>query len=306
MVNSNELHVIGDLIVKGQHLIPPKCMPPGGDKLQCNGTHWVCVCEENWSGETCETPPSPPPTPPPSPPSSTPIPDASWRTFVKDCLDEAPVTGECTEWASGNNYGTMPNWDTSLVEDMRGKNNGGYIGFGRKSTFNGDISRWNTAQVTDMSRMFAQASAFNQAIGSWNTTQVADMNDMFYYASAFNQAIGSWNTAQVTDMSRVFAQASVFNQDIGGWNTEKVTYMDYMFQDASAFNGDIGSWNTALVTNMNSMFSSASAFNQDISGWTGTAATSAQTDMFLGATAFQAKFTCTDAITGPPSTCSPK
>ena len=24
MVNSNELHVIGDLIVKGQHLIPPK------------------------------------------------------------------------------------------------------------------------------------------------------------------------------------------------------------------------------------------------------------------------------------------
>ena len=50
MVNSNELHVIGDLIVKGQHLIPPKCMPPGGDKLQYNGTHLFCVCAENWSG----------------------------------------------------------------------------------------------------------------------------------------------------------------------------------------------------------------------------------------------------------------
>ena len=120
MVNSNELHVVGDLIVKGQHLIPPKCMPPGGDKLQYNGTHWFCVCAENWSGETCETPPP-----------STPIPDASWRTFVKDCLDEAPVTGECTTWASGNNYGTMPNWDTSLVEDMRGYD-GGYQGFGVK------------------------------------------------------------------------------------------------------------------------------------------------------------------------------
>ena len=153
MVNSNELRVVGDLIVKGQHLIPPKCMPPGGDKLQCNGTHWVCVCEENWSGETCETPPSPPPTPPPSPPSSTPIPDASWRTFVKDCLDEAPVTGECTEWASGNNYGTMPNWDTSLVEDMRGYD-GGYQGFGGKSTFNGDISKWDTGKVTTMEGMF--------------------------------------------------------------------------------------------------------------------------------------------------------
>ena len=122
------------LSVNGQHLIPPKCMPPGGDKLQYNGTHWFCVCAENWSGETCETPPSPPPTPAPSPPPqppSTPIPDASWRTFVKDCLDEAPVTGECTTWASGNNYGTMPNWDTSLVEDMRGYD-GGYQGFGVK------------------------------------------------------------------------------------------------------------------------------------------------------------------------------
>ena len=178
MVNSNELRVVGDLIVKGQHLIPPKCMPPGGDKLQCNGTHWVCVCEENWSGETCETPPSPPPTPPPSPPSSTPIPDASWRTFVKDCLDEAPVTGECTEWASGNNYGTMPNWDTSLVEDMRGYD-GGYQGFGGKSTFNGDISKWDTGKVTTMEGMFYTASAFNRDIGSWNTAQVTDMAGMF-------------------------------------------------------------------------------------------------------------------------------
>ena len=257
MVNSNELHVIGDLIVKGQHLIPPKCMPPGGDKLQYNGTHWFCVCAENWSGETCETPPSPPPTPPPSPPPqppSTQIPDASWRTFVKDCLDEAPVTGECTEWASGNDYGTMPNWDTSLVEDMRGYDEG-YQGFGDKSTFNGDISRWNTEKVTTMYGMFIRASAFNQDIGSWNTEKVTTMEGMFYYASAFNQDIGSWNTAQVTNMS----------------------YVSY-----------------------------ASAFNQDISSWTGSAATTAQTSMFLGATAFQAKFACTDAITGPASSCVPR
>jgi Na+-translocating ferredoxin:NAD+ oxidoreductase RnfD subunit len=51
------------------------------------------------------------------------------------------------------------------------------------------------------------------------------------------------------------------------------------------------------------MFRSVSAFNHDISSWTGTAATSAQTDMFSGATAFQAKFSCTDAVTGPPNSC---
>ena len=51
-----------------------------------------------------------------------PIPSASWHSFVEACLSEsgAEVTGECTTWASGNNYGTMPNWDTSLVEDMSG------------------------------------------------------------------------------------------------------------------------------------------------------------------------------------------
>ena len=153
-----------------------------------------------------------------------------------------------------------------------------FQGFGDKSTFNGDISKWDTGKVTTM-------------------------HAMFYIASAFNQDIGSWNTAQVTTMRGMFASASAFNQDIGSWNTEKVTTMIYMFQEASAFNQDIGSWNTAEVTSMEAMFSSASAFNQDISSWTGSAATTAQTNMFLDASAFQAKFTCDDANTGPANSC---
>ena len=112
-----------------------------------------------------------------------PIPSESWHDFVEACLSEAGAegTGECTEWASGNNYGTMPNWDTSLVEDMSGYDGGiAFQGFGGKSTFNGDISKWNTGQVTDMYRMFSAASAFNQDIGSWNTAQVTDMRYMFH------------------------------------------------------------------------------------------------------------------------------
>ena len=187
--------------------------------------------------------------------SPDPIPDASWHTFVYKCLEEAPKTGECTAWASGNNYGTMPNWDTSLVEDMNGYIIDGAVfqGFGAKTLFDGDISKWDTGKVTNM-------------------------KDMFYEATSFNQDIGNWNTARVTTMQYMFSYASAFNQDIGSWNTEKVTNMQYMFKLASAF-------------------------NHDISSWTGSAATSAQSSMFSGATAFQAKFKCTNADTGPASSC---
>ena len=217
--------------------------------------------------------------------SPDPIPDASWHTFVYKCLEEAPKTGECTSWASGNNYGTMPNWDTSLVEDMSGWTGSAFQGFGGKSTFNGDISKWDTGKVTDMGSMFFLASTFNQDIGSWNIAQVTDMGYMFGSASAFNQDIGSWNTAQVNSTYYMFYQASAFNQDIGGWNTAQVTTMNGMFRSASAFNQDIGNWNTAEVTNMNGMFFIASAFDQDIGNWN----TEKVTDMgvmFYSASAF--------------------
>jgi surface protein len=205
-----------------------------GDRFNARGLEGGASFEM-WSGGGC-------------PGMVDPIPSASWAQFVEECLAEkgAEDTGECTEWASTNNYRTMPRWDTSLVEDMSST-------FTGKNAFNGDISKWNTEKVTKMNEMFSSASAFNQ--------------------------------------------------NIGKWNTERVTDMGYMFLSASAFNHDIGSWNTEKVTNMEYMFRSASAFDQDISSWTGTAATTAQSNMFLGATAFEAKFACADAVTGPASSC---
>merc|ERR1712091_174232 len=85
--------------------------------------------------------------------SPSPIPaGTSWHTFVGDCLIESAAieeTGECIDWARSQDvwYGTMPNWNTSLVTDM-------YAMFYKASAFNQDIGSWNTAQVTTMQRMF--------------------------------------------------------------------------------------------------------------------------------------------------------
>ena len=174
--------------------------------------------------------------------------------------------------------GNISNWNTTNVTNMQAM-------FMYASSFNQDISGWNTANVTDMSYMFMYATAFNQDISNWNTEMVTTMQYMFYHASAFNQNIGNWNTTKVTDMSYMFMNAIAFNQNIGNWNTENVTTMRSMFENASAFNQNLGSWNTANVTNMSYMFYGATVFNQDISDWN-TASVTDMSYMFYRATAF--------------------
>jgi hypothetical protein len=49
--------VISELQTKVENSKPLKCVPPGGDKLQYNGTNWICVCASGWTGDTCEIEP---------------------------------------------------------------------------------------------------------------------------------------------------------------------------------------------------------------------------------------------------------
>ena len=72
--------------------------------------------------------------------------------------------------------------------------------------------------VTNMSFMFNGATSFNGDISGWNTGQVDNMESMFHQATGFNQDIGNWNTAQVTNMFGMFGVATSFNLNIGRWN----------------------------------------------------------------------------------------
>jgi surface protein len=174
-----------------------------------------------------------------------------------------------------NNLIDVPAVLPATVTDLSGL-------FASASSFNDDISAWNTANVTSMALMFADligffsdstepSSAFNQSLSSWVTSSVTDMSGMFAGASSFDQSLSSWVTSSVTDMSGMFAGASSFDQSLSSWVTSRVTNMDSMFADASSFDQSLSSWNVSLVTSMENMLdnSALSTANYDATliGW---------------------------------------
>jgi surface protein len=151
---------------------------------------------------------------------------------------------------------------TTRVTDMTelfflGSNDNGTPIF---NNFNQDISTWDVASVSDMSRMFENSNAFNQPIGNWDTSNVTDMTAMFVNAMAFNQPIGDWDVSSVTNMGYMLV-APAFNQPIGNWDVSNVTRMEFMFYSAEAFNRDLSSWSVDGVTNCIS-------FSQGATSWT--------------------------------------
>ena len=139
--------------------------------------------------------------------------------------------------------------------------------FSDASSFNDDISGWDTSSATDMSWMLESATSFNGDISGWDTSSVTDMSGMFAFATVFDQDLNDWVTSNVTDMSWMFEGAASFNGDVSGWDTSSVTDLGSMFVNAASFNGDISSWDTSKVTNMQGMFSGASSFDQSLGAW---------------------------------------
>ena len=115
-----------------------------------------------------------------------------------------------------------------------------------------------TSGITNMSLMFLNASSFNGDISDWDTSKVTDMRWMFEGADAFNGDISDWDTSKVTDMRSMFYSADAFNGDISDWDTSKVTDMWAMFEGAAAFNGDISGWCVSNIATQPNRFAGGS------------------------------------------------
>jgi surface protein len=212
-----------------------------------------------------------------------PVSGCNWfKAGIEDCLKEAPVDGQCHEYAKTSRRGTMPNWDTSQIRNMENL-------FKDRKDFNADITKWDTSNVITMNNMFEGATSFNQPIGAWDTSKVTDMSNMFQKASRFNKDIINWDVSHVTTMRSMFAHAEDFNQPLERWDVRKVKDMFYMFTGAKNF-------------------------QQPIHTWKGLAADAVQNGewgrIFDGAWAFNNRYTCRDREgvinVGPISTCVPK
>ena len=142
----------------------------------------------------------------------------------------------------------------------------------RTSSFNQDISDWDTSGATKLSQMFFRNNTFTGSVSTWNTSNATNIGDMFRSANAwvnkqYNLSSSyqnhptrgeyiAWDTSNVTNMSGIFQNEIPSLASIGRVSTP-------------GYNGDITNWNTSNVTNMQSMFNGTntvtSSFNQDIS-----------------------------------------
>ena len=92
------------------------------------------------------------------------------------------------------------------------------------------------SNITRLGWMFFKATSFNQDISMWDTSNITTMESMFNGASAFNQPLNSWNVSNVTSMSYMFNSASAFNQDLSQWCVSNIT------EHPSTFDLDATNW----------------------------------------------------------------
>ncbi len=97
-----------------------------------------------------------------------------------------------------------------------------------------DLSKLDVSRIKNMDDVFMY-SLFDGDISQWNTSNVTFMDSMFNGATKFNSDISKWDVSNVITMDYMFANTKKFNQNISNWNLEKIRLCEDMFDNANAF-----------------------------------------------------------------------
>lgn len=136
--------------------------------------------------------------------------------------------------------------------------------------FNGDISKWDVSNVTDMDVMFdgSKYTGENGDLSKWDVSNVTTMQRMFAN-SQYTGKFTWWQTSSLYNTSGMFANNKVFNGDLSMFDMSNVRYTHQMFTD-SVFTGkygDITNWDMSNVIGMTEMFMTNDSYSGDISSW---------------------------------------
>ena len=129
---------------------------------------------------------------------------------------------------SGESSTTHLAWDTQRVSTLS------YM-FETNDIFNRDISNWDTSNVRNLFRTFANASSFNQNVSSSLQTHLIT-----------GQPYIAWDVSNVTDFTQTFTSALAFNKSVQNWNTVSGSLFSSMFQSANSYNHSFARQNVTI------------------------------------------------------------
>ena len=124
-----------------------------------------------------------------------------------------------------------------------------------------DLSKADTSNVTDMSRMFENCRALIEVdLSGFDTTNVTDMIGMFGGCSSLTKLdLSGFDTANVKDMDMMFSNCDALTElNLFGFDTVNVTSMRNMFSGCYALTElDLSEFDTANVSDAVCMFANA-------------------------------------------------
>ncbi len=159
-----------------------------------------------------------------------------------------------------SNLTRVPTWLPSTVTDLS-------KAFQDATSFDADLSGWDTSGVTNLTSTFAGATSFTAGVGAWDVANVSSLDSTFAGAVAFDEDLGDWDVAQVEDFTNTFRNALAFDGDVRTWETGSATSLYGTFRGAQAFDGAIGGWDVSSVQDMSYAFENATSFDRDLGGW---------------------------------------
>lgn len=149
------------------------------------------------------------------------------------------------------------NWNTENVTNFRrafAQNNPGTA----NSLANIDSSKIVTKNATNISGIFMNSSLLTQesvdAVANWDVSKVTDFSDAFK-AVKRELPVSAWNTSNGEKFESMFEATGMTTMDLSGWDMSKAVNIDRMFAQSMKLTSlDVSTWNVSNVKSSKETF----------------------------------------------------